>query len=315
MKTKVTASAPEAARVLLKNELVAFPTETVYGLGANIFSESAIEEIYRVKGRPSDNPLIAHISNLTELVILVKRVPKSAELLIDSFFPGPLTLVLEKSRYVPGCVTGGLDTLGVRMPSNPVAQLFLKECGVSIAAPSANRSGRPSPTTWQAAKAELDGLIGCILKGDQSQVGLESTIVDCTQKNPVLLRSGAIGLEDLQKVVPTIQVQAHDRDGPPKSPGQKYRHYAPEAKVVIVDDASEIASSSNSAYIGLEHLKTNTATLTKTCQDVEDYAFALFDFFRQCEAEHIQIIYCQRVAEKGIGRALMDRLSRAATHS
>jgi len=312
MKTKVTASTKEAARILLKNELVAFPTETVYGLGANIFSESAIEEIYRVKGRPADNPLIAHISNLTDLVILVKHVPQSAEKLIDAFFPGPLTLVLKKSQYVPGCVTGGLDTLGVRMPSNQVSQAFLKECGVSVAAPSANLSGRPSPTTWRAAKAELDGLIGAILKGDQSEVGLESTIVDCTQKEPVLLRAGAIGLERIQEIVPNIQTQQSALTGAPKSPGQKYRHYAPTAKVVLVEDFSEIQPEPCSAFIGLTPLKNNSIAYSKICKSEDEYAYELFDFFRTCEEKQIKVIYCERVSEKGIGLALMDRLTRAA---
>ena len=312
MNTKVTASAKEAARVLLKNGLVAFPTETVYGLGANIFSESAIDEIYRVKGRPADNPLIAHVSNLTELIILVKRIPAKAELLIDAFFPGPLTLVLQKSRYVPSNVTGGLDTIGIRMPSNSVAQFFLKECGVTVAAPSANLSGRPSPTTWKAAKAELNGLIGAILKGDQSQVGLESTIIDCTRKTPVLLRSGAIGLERLRKVIPEITVPGSNSENTPKSPGQKYRHYAPNAKVVLIDHPSEIKDYSKAAFIGLDSPEDPGSAIIKICVSIDEYAFRLFDFFRECEYNQIETIYCQRVSENGIGLALMDRLIRAA---
>ncbi|NTW50266.1 MAG: threonylcarbamoyl-AMP synthase, partial [Chlorobiales bacterium] len=240
MKTKLTASPTEAARFLLRDELVAFPTETVYGLGANIFSEKAVSKIFDVKGRPSDNPLIAHISDFSELILLVRRITAPAETLIDAFFPGPLTIVLPKSKYVPSVVTAGLETIGVRMPSHPVAHMFLKSCGVSVAAPSANLSGKPSPTTWQAAKEDLDGRISCILKGDQSDVGLESTIVDCSGKTPTLLRAGVITLEQLHEVIPGIEVERLAPDARPKSPGQKYRHYAPNANIVLVDHPSEI---------------------------------------------------------------------------
>lgn len=315
MKTKLTASPEEAARFLLRDELVAFPTETVYGLGANIFSEKAVGKIFEVKGRPSDNPLIAHISDFSELLLLVKRITAPAEKLIDTFFPGPLTIVLPKSKYVPSVVAAGLETIGVRMPSHPVAHKFLKACGVSVAAPSANLSGKPSPTTWQAAKEDLDGKISCILKGDQSDVGLESTIVDCTGKTPLLLRAGAITLEQLQEVVPGIEVYSPAPDARPKSPGQKYRHYAPNASIILVDHPSEIESSQFAAYIGIENsVSANKVKISNICPTVTEYARSLFDFFRYCDAHQIKIIYCQRVASTGLGLALMDRISRAAQH-
>ncbi|ACF14332.1 Sua5/YciO/YrdC/YwlC family protein [Chloroherpeton thalassium ATCC 35110] len=313
MTTKVTASTKEAARFLLKDELVAFPTETVYGLGANIFSEEAVHKIFRVKGRPAQNPLIAHISNLTELILLVKRVTASAEKLIDAFFPGPLTLVLPKSKYVPYVVTSGLDTIGVRMPSHQVAQAFLKACGVSVAAPSANLSGRPSPTTWQNVEADLDGLISCILKGGRSEVGLESTIVDCTGKAPVLLRAGAITLEQLQEITPAIKLAEISDDEPARCPGTKYKHYAPDAKVVLIDAPSEIHPEPSSAYIGIEQPEASADSLiTCSCVSIEEYAHQLFHFFRECDKKQVRTIFCQRVAKTGLGLALMDRLTRAA---
>ncbi|NTV47656.1 MAG: threonylcarbamoyl-AMP synthase, partial [Chlorobiales bacterium] len=186
---------------------------------------------------------------------------------------------------------------------------------VSVAAPSANLSGKPSPTTWQAAKDDLDGKISCILKGDQSDVGLESTIVDCTGKMPMLLRAGAITFEQLQEVIPGIQVESPAPDTRPKSPGQKYRHYAPNASIILVDHPSEIVSSPFAAYIGIENnVSASKVKISNICPSVNEYARSLFEFFRYCDAHQIQIIYCQRVASTGLGLALMDRISRAAQH-
>jgi len=312
MTTKVTASTKEAARFLLKDELVAFPTETVYGLGANIFSEEAVNKIFRVKGRPSQNPLIAHIANLTELILLVKRVTANAEKLIDAFFPGPLTLVLPKSKYVPDVVTSGLNTIGVRMPSHQAAQKFLKACGVSVAAPSANISGRPSPTTWQDVQVDLNGLISCIFKGGRSQVGLESTIVDCSSRTPILLRAGAITLEQLREVTPSIKLANLLPDEPARCPGTKFKHYAPNAKVILIDDPKEIQDIKPVAYIGLAEPFVQEGLICCQCHTVEEYAHQLFNFFRQCDEKQVKTIFCQRVPKESLGLALMDRLSRAA---
>ncbi|MDW8020123.1 MAG: L-threonylcarbamoyladenylate synthase [Chloroherpetonaceae bacterium] len=315
MKTKITTSVLEAARFILKGELVAFPTETVYGLGANVFEEEAIRKIFAVKGRPADNPLIVHIAHFSELGILAKRITKYAEKFIEHFFPGPLTVILPRSKFVPKVVSAGLDTVAVRMPAHQVAHRFLEACGVSIAAPSANLSGKPSPTTWQAVKADLGGKISCILKDEQSQIGLESTVVDCTGNTPLVMRLGAVTLEDLQVVVPETKLYKPKNLKAPKSPGMKYRHYAPDAPLTIITSPAEIASpNSTAAYIGLDALpKGIEVAKKKICTSLQEYAHSLYRFLRECDQRGIERIYCQAVPEQGIGLAIMDRLRKAAT--
>ncbi len=315
MKTKLTTSVLEAARFILKGELVAFPTETVYGLGANVFEEPAVKKIFEVKGRPTDNPLIVHIAHFSELGLLAKRLTPNAEKFIEHFFPGPLTVILPRSKFVPKIVSAGLDTVAVRMPAHQVAHRFLEACGVSIAAPSANLSGRPSPTTWQAVKADLDGKISCILKDDQSEIGLESTVVDCTGKTPLVMRLGAVALEALQMVVPETKLYKPKKLATPKSPGMKYRHYAPHAHVAIIHSPGEIdIPNSSSAYIGLHHLPSDIKVAKKKiCRSLSDYARELYQFFRECDLAGIKHIYCEAVAEEGLGLAIMDRLHKAAT--
>src|SRR5689334_3985504 len=222
MNTKITQSPSIAARYIAHGEIVAFPTETVYGLGAHIFNEEAIRKIFEAKGRPADNPLIAHIADLNQLPTITRDIPPVAQKLIAAFFPGPLTLVLPKHAKVPPLATAGLQTLGVRMPQHSIAAQFLRACGVPLVAPSANLSGRPSPTTWHAVRQDLYGRIACILKSDQTRVGLESTVVDCTREHPVVLRTGAVTLEQLREVIPEIEVAGADDPATPKSPGQKY---------------------------------------------------------------------------------------------
>lgn len=313
METKLTRSPLVAAQFILQGEIVAFPTETVYGLGANIFDEAAIQKIFTAKSRPADNPLIAHIGNVSQLELLAKEIPSAAAKLIDGFFPGPLTLVLPKRDDVPLIATAGLETIGVRMPLHLLALQFIRACGMPLVAPSANLSGRPSPTTWQAVKADLDGRISCILQGDQTEVGLESTVVDCTGLVPAVLRAGAITLEQLREVIPETQAPATHTTAQPKSPGLKYRHYSPHARVVIVTQPKDAVAAKTSAYIGLDALLPETVfKLQRICQSVEDYAHSLFLFFRECDEAGVEVIYCQAVEETGLGLALMDRLRRAA---
>lgn len=314
MKTVLTKSPQRAAKFILSDEVVAFPTETVYGLGANVFSHEAIEKIFRAKNRPADNPLIAHISSLSEIELLASRITSAAEKLIDAFFPGPLTIVLPKQTGVPDIATASLSTIGVRMPLHSTANLFLKACGVPLVAPSANLSGKPSPTTWQAVREDMDGAISCILKGDQTEVGLESTVVDCTSDEPVLLRAGAITLEQLREIVLQTRLRtAADENLTVRSPGLKYRHYSPKAKVILVGQSKEAVASTGSAYIGLDApAEIESWQQVLVCRSVRDYAHSLFQFFRQCDAMDVQVIYCQRVVETGLGMALMDRIRRAA---
>jgi L-threonylcarbamoyladenylate synthase len=311
MKTKLTRSPKIAAQYLLQNELVAFPTETVYGLGANVFEEDAVKKIFAAKGRPADNPLIIHIARFEELDLLVQKISRPAEKLMDAFFPGALTLVLPKSSYVPSVVSAGLATVGVRMPKHDLAKKFLRECGVPVAAPSANLSGKPSSTLWESVKADFDGKISCILQGEPTMIGLESTVVDCSGKTPLVLRSGAISLEELRQVVPTIKVAAHQKNQPPKSPGMKYRHYAPNAAVVLVEHPPQTLAG-NEAYIGTEKIRHEKNTLVIIASDLHDYAHHLYTFFRTCDEKNIHTIYCQVVPETGLGRALMERLHKAA---
>lgn len=312
-KTVLTKSVRRAAALLRSGEVVAFPTETVYGLGADVFNEAAVRKIFVAKGRPSDNPLIAHIASLDQLPLLARRVTPSAQKLIARFFPGPLTVILPKTAAVPLAATAGLQTIGVRMPAHQTAHAFLRACGTPVVAPSANRSGSPSPTRWQAVRDDLDGRVACILQGGATDVGLESTVVDCTGRAPVVLRAGAVTLEMLREVVPTTRLHRARRGETARSPGMKHRHYAPRARVVIAERPGQIFSMGKTAYIGLTPPQANSARVRlKRCRDVADYARSLFAFFRACDAAGVQTICCEPVSERGLGVALMDRVRRAA---
>src|SRR5262245_58902718 len=252
VKTKITQSPSIAARFIHRGEVVAFPTETVYGLGANIFNEEAVRKIFIAKERPADNPLIAHIFDLFQLEQITSGIPEAAAKLIEAYFPGPLTLILPKNESVPSAATAGLKTIGVRMPKDQVARQFLRACAVPVVAPSANLSGRPSPTTWQAVRADLNGRISCILKGDRTKIGLESTVVDSSGGATVILRAGAVTLEELSEVIPQTKVSTDADLAAPKSPGMKHRHYAPKAKVILAPFPQYTVPTNSSAYIGLK---------------------------------------------------------------
>lgn len=312
MKTFLTKSSIEAAEFVKRGGIVAFPTETVYGLGANVFDEAAIAKIFAAKQRPNDNPLIAHVGNLEQIKLLVSEITPNARKFIEAFFPAPLTLVLPKSAQVPLTATANLETIGVRMPKSELAREFLKACETPIVAPSANLSGKPSPTTWQAVYEDLNGRVDCILQGAMTEIGLESTVVDCTTDAPLVLRSGAISLENLQKVVPETHHYQIRKDEQAKSPGLKHRHYSPTAQVVLISDSGfQIPDSKSKAFIGLNEPK-QQFDLIKICASVEEYAHEVFAFFRECDRRKIGAIYCETVAETGIGAALADRLKRAA---
>jgi L-threonylcarbamoyladenylate synthase len=311
MQTVLTKSAIEAAEFIKRGGTVAFPTETVYGLGANVFDEKTIEKIFKAKQRPNDNPLIAHVGSIEQIKTLVSEITASAEKFIAAFFPAPLTLVLPKSRNVPLIATANLETIGVRMPKNDLALKFLRACEVPLVAPSANLSGKPSPTTWQAVYEDLNERIECILQGETTEIGLESTVLDCTSNVPLVLRSGAITLEDLQRIIPETQFYQTKNDEIVRSPGLKHKHYSPRARVVLVSEKLEFENGKSKAFIGLNAPKGEFDSI-KICQSIESYAHEVFNFFRQCDHAGIETIYCVTVEEKGIGLALMDRLKRAA---
>lgn len=310
--TIITRSPRKAAGFIHAGEVVAFPTETVYGLGADIFNEKAIRKIFAAKGRPEDNPLIAHLANISQIVAVASAVPHEAEKLLAAFSPGPLTVVLPKHESVPTLATGGLLTIGVRVPAHALAQKFLAACGVPLVAPSANLSGRPSPTTWQAVATDLSGRISCILQGAPTAVGLESTVVDCTGRTPLILRAGAITFEQLREVVPETKLAAGDSRERQKSPGTRYKHYAPQAQVKIIEHPGDVTGGDEAAYIGLDRPGATKFKRTRVCGNTAEYAHELFAFFRQCDAVGMKTIFCQAVEPQGLGLALMDRLTRAA---
>lgn len=230
----------EAAGILRSGGLVAFPTETVYGLGGNALDEDAARKIYAAKGRPSDNPLIAHVSCVEEVEPLVKEIPEAGRKLMEAFWPGPLTMIFPKSEKVPYGTTGGLDTVAIRMPDDPVANRLIALAGVPVAAPSANTSGRPSPTTADHVWQDMNGRIDMIIDGGPVGIGVESTIVDVSSAVPAVLRPGAITMEMLEEVLGEVSVDPAilgplSADVRPKAPGMKYKHYAPKADLTLVE--------------------------------------------------------------------------------
>ena len=309
VKTILTESPSEAAAIIRNGGIVAFPTETVYGLGAHLFDEAAIKKIFEAKRRPADNPLIAHVGDIKYIKDLAGLVTPSARRLIDAFFPGPLTVVLPKTAMVPTIATAGLDTIGVRMPANKIAHEFLVACGAPVVAPSANLSGRPSPTTWRAVLEDLDGRIDAILQGDQAEVGIESTVVDCTVDPPLVLRKGAVSLSELKTVVSKIMDAELGGNSVVRSPGLRHKHYSPRARVEILEPGMTVGP--NDGFIGLDEPVSAPAWML-VCSSVDEYAHSLFEFFRECDRRGVKRILCEPVVEEGIGSALMDRIRRAA---
>ena len=313
--THLTESTDEAASYIKQGKLVAFPTETVYGLGGSAVHPESIAGIFAAKERPRDNPLIVHIHTLSQLDLLVKTLTPTAEKLIDAFFPGPLTVILERAESIPDAVSAGLSTIAVRMPAHPLALQFLEACEVPVAAPSANRSGRPSPTTWQDVYDDLKGRISCILKGKQSQFGLESTVIDCRFDSPRILRAGSITEEEIAEIISVKSHHpkpSHDIKRSP-SPGVKYKHYAPRAHVHIVSSPDEVDANYNFAYIGITpHPYPEKLGLHLKCLDEVQYAHQLFHFFRRSDRAELSDIFCQSVPKENLGVALMDRIHKAS---
>ena len=324
----------EAAQILRDGGLVAFPTETVYGLGANALDETAAKKIYAAKGRPSDNPLIAHISCLEELKPLVAYIPEAGRKLAEAYWPGPLTMVFPKSDIVPYGTTGGLDTVAVRMPSDPVANRLIKLAGVPVAAPSANTSGRPSPTTAQHVWQDMEGKIEMILDGGPVGIGVESTIVDVSGDVPTLLRPGAITMEMLRETVGRVEIDPAIQAPPsadlrPKAPGMKYRHYAPHADLQLVegetDRVVEVINNlvkeklAEGKMVGV--ICTDETRVRYPQGEVrsvglrakeETIAHNLFAVLREFDDLNVDCIYSESFSKDHLGQAIMNRLTKAA---
>ena len=329
------AALARGGEILKQGGLVAFPTETVYGLGGNALDPMASKKIYAAKGRPSDNPLIVHIADLNALVPIVKEVPEKAKILAEKFWPGPLTMIFEKSDLVPLETTGGLNSVAVRFPSDPIAAELILQAGGYVAAPSANTSGRPSPTTAQHVEEDLGDAIEMISDGGPVGIGLESTIVDFTEDVPVVLRPGYISLEMLQEVLGDVRMDKGlikpDSKVHPKAPGMKYRHYAPKADLAIVEGPTEEVINAINQFVKEDQANGLQAGIIATEETISRYpcgtvkcigsreaeetiAHNLYEVLRKFDQCQVSKIYSEAFYTPKMGQAIMNRLLKAAGH-
>ena len=313
----------QAAAILQNGGLVAFPTETVYGLGANAYDEEAVLNIFKAKGRPADNPLIVHIYDEKQLFEIVSEIPQKAKMLIDKFWPGPLTIVMNKSEKIPDAVSAGLKTVAVRMPVNKVALQLFKECNLPIAAPSANTSGKPSPTSFKHVFEDMNGKINGIIDGGNCDVGVESTVVDMTEDIPSLLRPGGVTLEQLCDVLGELRCAYEYKEGvAPKSPGMKYKHYAPKAKVIVVRgnlqkyiDKHSIEYKKIGVLAYSDVKLPDNAVLKYFGNNPSEFASNLFRYLREFDDLGVDVIYAEDIDDKGINLAVRNRLYKAAGYT
>lgn len=325
----------EAGRILREGGLVAFPTETVYGLGADALNEKAAEKIYAAKGRPSDNPLIVHIAEKEALSRIAEEISAEAHKVMEAYWPGPLTLIFRKTDAVPRGTTGGLDTVAVRMPSHRLARRLIRAGGGYVAAPSANTSGRPSPTSAGHVREDLWGKVDLILDGGETEIGIESTILDVSVTPPVILRPGAITKEMLEEVVGQVETDktlfSGDSREAPRAPGMKYRHYAPKAEMTVIDGeiqkvieeinrraAEDLRQGKRVGIIATEEsrLQYRAGWVKSIGQRAEETTVAngLYRILREFDAEGADCIYSEAFGSEGIGNAIMNRLLKAAGH-
>ena len=337
MKTQlVTMDALQAAAGIIRDGgLVAFPTETVYGLGADAMNAEAAAKIYEAKGRPSDNPLIVHIADKEQVDLLAENVPEAAERIMEAFWPGPLTIILNKKKEVPHGTTGGLNTVAIRMPSHPVAQALIRESGCMIAAPSANTSGRPSPTTAAHVMEDMQGRIPMILDGGAVGIGIESTILDMTGEIPMILRPGYITKEMLEKVAgevdidPAVAGKQMPENVVAKAPGMKYRHYAPKGSLVLVEGPEDKVIEKINALTEEKTRLGYKVGVLGTDETLEKYqagwrrsigsrecpdsvAAHLYGLLRECVEQELDYIYSESFFADGLGNAIMNRMLKAA---
>lgn len=323
MQLDLEAQILQASQIIRNGNLVAFPTETVYGLGANTFDPKAITKIFELKNRPTDNPLIVHISSLEMLPQLVNNISETNQKLIDNFWPGPLAIVFPKSKIIPDIVTADLDTVVIRFPSNPIAQKLIAKCGVPLAAPSVNPSGKPSSTSPQHIRDYFDNRI-FVVEGEPSEIGLESTVINTLEKTPVILRQGAITQDQIEKVL-GITVKIAHKETKVQSPGMKYRHYAPEARLELVPLDQNIMSKIKfyldqnykvGALVSTEAYNTLPNTVIAfdlgsqdNYQNISANLYAGLHYF---DSQKVDIIIAESFQNKGLGIAIMDRLNRAS---
>ena len=318
------------AEILKSGETVIFPTETVYGLGANALDENAVSKIYEAKGRPSDNPLIVHISDKEQIYDLVKEVPQNAEIVMEKFWPGPITIILNKKDIIPMRTSGGLDTVAIRMPSNKIANALIREANLPIAAPSANISGRPSPTRASHVYEQMNHRVSGIILGNDCTYGLESTVLDLTGDIPIILRPGSITKEQLEKELGRVDLDSalknKEDNIKAKAPGMKYTHYSPNADVYIVSGEknnvikriNQLTEENNNKNLKtvVICLKSNkNQYIGKTIclgETLEDVASNLFDVLIQADKDKCDIIYSEEFTNEGIGCAIMNRLLKSA---
>jgi L-threonylcarbamoyladenylate synthase len=323
----------KAGEILREGGLVAFPTETVYGLGGDALNPESSRKIYAAKGRPSDNPLIVHICRMEDLPRIVQEIPEEAKKLAKAFWPGPLTMIFRKSEAVPYETTGGLETVAVRFPSNRIASALIAAEGGYIAAPSANRSGRPSPTIARYCREDLDGRVEMIIDGGEVGIGLESTIIDLTEEKPTILRPGYITQKMLDEILGSVDIDrtilSADCKEKPKAPGMKYRHYAPKGDLTVVEgEPQKVAeyinrelkkARENGARTGVICTDETKAMYQADCvksagsrSDEEEIARELFRILREFDDEGCEIMFSESFRSQGIGMAIMNRLMKAA---
>lgn len=326
----------EAGEILKNGGLVGFPTETVYGLGGNALDPDASRKIYAAKGRPSDNPLIVHIADMDALPAIVREIPEKARILAERCWPGPLTMIFPKADIVPMETTGGLDTVAVRLPSNKIARELIRQAGGYVAAPSANVSGRPSPTTAEHVAEDLGDRIEMIIDGGLVQIGLESTIVDCTEETPMILRPGFLNQEKLEEILGSVQLDPgllHETEHVrPKAPGMRYRHYAPRGKLSIVEGTSDHVvaeirrlTSENlrlGKQVGIICTEETRNFYTEghvlsigTRREEETIARHLYEVLRQFDEIGVDVIFSESFRTPQMGMAIMNRLLKAAGHT
>ncbi len=323
----------EAAEFIKKGELIAFPTETVYGLGADGLNSEACKKIFAAKGRPADNPLILHIAKLQEIFPLSSALSASAEALMEAFWPGPMTMIVHKSDIIPQVVTAGLDTVAVRFPSHPIANRLIALSGCPIAAPSANKSGKPSPTTAGDVLADMEGVIAGVIDGGTSDIGVESTIVDTTGPVPTILRPGGITLEMLEEVLGAVDIDPGliKKDQIPKAPGMKYRHYAPQAEMYLIEGPEAPVQIKNFVELALKQglrigVLADERTISLLPEDERivshnwgstkaELAEKLYIYLRRFDSERVDLIVGEGTTETGLGLAIMNRMRKSAGHN